>query len=99
MLKILILCETLYNTLIQDVNVSIKTIANLNNQIYNAIEKIETSTNEQRVANEEASKTIVYISDAAQNLTDIITTLSQISRSIEDIAGSLNTLTQAMIQS
>lgn len=87
------------NTLIQDVNVSIKTIANLNNQIYNAIEKIETSTNEQRVANEEASKTIVYISDAAQNLTDIITTLSQISRSIEDIAGSLNTLTQAMIQS
>ncbi len=87
------------NTLIQDVNVSIKTIANLNNQIYNAIEKIETSTNEQRVANEEASKTIVYISDSAQNLTDIITTLSQISRSIEEIAGSLNTLTQAMIQS
>jgi methyl-accepting chemotaxis protein len=84
------------NTLIQDVNVSIKAIANLNTQIYNAIETIETSTSEQRIANEEASKTIVYVSDAAQNLTDIVNTVSNVASSIKDIAQNLYTLVQAM---
>ncbi len=84
------------NTLIQDVNVSIRAIANLNTQIYNAIETIETSTSEQRIANEEASKTIVYVSDAAQNLTDIVNTVSNVASAIKDIAQNLYTLVQAM---
>ncbi|MEW6527065.1 MAG: methyl-accepting chemotaxis protein [Spirochaetota bacterium] len=84
------------NTLIQDVNVSIRAIANLNTQIYNAIETIETSTSEQRIANEEASKTIVYVSDAAQNLTDIVNTVSNVASTIKDIAQNLYTLVQAM---
>ncbi len=84
------------NTLIQDVNVSIRAIANLNTQIYNAIETIETSTSEQRIANEEASKTIVYVSESAQNLTDIVNTVSNVSTTIKDIAQNLYTLVQAM---
>ncbi|MCX8125341.1 MAG: methyl-accepting chemotaxis protein [Spirochaetes bacterium] len=84
------------NALIQDVNVSIKAIANLNTQIYNAIETIETSTSEQRIANEEASKTIVYVSESAQNLTDIVNTVSNVASSIKDIAQNLYILVQAM---
>ncbi len=84
------------NTLIQDVNISIKAIANLNTQIYNAIETIETSTSEQRIANEEASKTILYVSDAAQNLTDIVETVSSVSSAIKDISQNLYNLVQAM---
>lgn len=84
------------NTLIQDVNVSIKAIANLNTQIYNAIETIEKSTSEQRIANEEASKTIVYVSDAAQNLTEIVHTLSNVSLAIKQIAENLHTVSKTM---
>lgn len=84
------------NTLIQDVNVSIKAVANLNIQIYAAIEKIESSTSEQRVANEEASKTIVYVSDSAQNLTDIVHSVSNVTAAIKDIAHKLSMLTRSM---
>ncbi len=77
--------------LIIDVNNSIKIITNLNEKIYESTQTIDISTSEQKIANDESSKTILYVTESAQELNDII-------NNVAEAAGTINNLSDKLIQ-
>ncbi|HMB19667.1 MAG TPA: methyl-accepting chemotaxis protein [Spirochaetota bacterium] len=83
--------------LIIDVNNSIKIITNLNEKIYESTHTIDVSTNEQKVANDESSKTILYVTESAQELNNIMNDVAQAARTINELSDELADLVHAML--
>lgn len=77
---------------INDIDVTIKTIRNLNERVHNFSRMIEESTSEQKIATESSSQTA---SDIAQNAGQIVTIAHKISESskiLNGLAENLHTL-------
>lgn len=63
--------------LIDDIGLTIKSITNLNQKIYDSSKTIDATTNEQKKATDESSKTINSISNSAQDLVSISQTIRE----------------------
>ncbi|MFW5771272.1 MAG: methyl-accepting chemotaxis protein [Spirochaetota bacterium] len=83
--------------LIIDVNNSIKIITNLNEKIYESTHTIDVSTNEQKIANDESSKTILYVTESAQELNNIMNDVAHAARTINELSDELAGLVQSML--
>ena len=83
--------------LISDIGVTIKTIKNLNLRIHDSSKTIENSTNEQKIATAESSRTIMDIATSAQDLVRISTDISGSSKLIGDISLKLDNLASEMV--
>jgi len=81
---------------IDDIGTTIKTVKSLNVRIHESSKTIENSTNEQRIATGESSRTVMDIATSAQDLVRISMEISESSRTIGEISGELNELTQKM---
>ncbi len=82
---------------IDDIGTTIKTIKNLNLRIHDSGKVIENSTNEQRIATGESSKTVMDITTSAQDLVHISMKISESSKAIGRISGELDQLTHKMV--
>ncbi len=88
---------TQVGNLISDIGVTIKTIKNLNVKIHDSSRIIENSTNEQRIATDESSKTTLDISEAAQELVVVAKTISDSTIVIKKIADELSRIANKMV--
>ncbi len=84
--------------LISDIDVTIKTIRNLNTKIHDSSKTIENATSEQKLATDESSQTTADIARTAQDIVNISTKLSDSTREIESLIKQLDTLGSGMIQ-
>lgn len=82
---------------IEDIGTTIKTIKNLNVRLHDSSKVIENSTNEQRLATGESSKTVVDITASAQDLVHISMEISESSKAIGGISNELDQLTHEMV--
>lgn len=82
---------------IADIDVTIKTIRNLNDRVHNFSRSIETSTSEQKLATEESSKTTSDISVQAGEIVNISRRISESTRILNDIAEGLRGMTGEII--
>ena len=82
---------------INDIGITIKTITSLNVRIHDSSKTIENSTNEQKVATGESSKTVMDIASSAQDLVKISTEISDFSKEINKISIELEDLTLKMV--
>jgi methyl-accepting chemotaxis protein len=82
---------------IDDIGITIKTIKSLNVRIHDSSKTIENSTNEQRIATGESSRTVMDIATSAQDLVRISLEISESSKAIGEISGELDELTQKMV--
>ncbi len=88
---------TQVGNLINDIGVTIKTIKNLNVKIHDSSKVIENSTNEQRIATDESSKTTLDISESAQELVIVAKNISDSTRTINEIADELSRISNKMV--
>jgi methyl-accepting chemotaxis protein len=84
--------------LIDDIGLTIKSITNLNQKIYDSSKTIDSTTNEQKEATEESSKTINNISNSAQELVTISQTIREAIGKIREQADHLRGLANDLIK-
>ncbi len=74
---------------INDIDLTIKTIRNLNDRVHNFSRMIETSTSEQKQATENSSRTASNIAENAGQIVNISHTISDSSRTLNELAENL----------
>jgi methyl-accepting chemotaxis protein len=79
------------------VNNSIKTIIDLSKKIYKSTQTIDMSTNEQKIAHEEATSTITYISESAMGLNSVINRVAETAQTINGLSDDLSGLIDQMV--
>ena len=77
---------------ISDIDVTIKTIRNLNERVHNFSRDIESSTAEQKHATEDSSRTAFNIAENAEKIVTISRTISESSRTLNELAENLRSL-------
>jgi methyl-accepting chemotaxis protein len=82
--------------LIGDIDMTIKTIRNLNTKVYDTSKIIENSTTEQRIATNESSNTTYDVARKAQQIVEISMKISASSKIIHDLTDELEALTRGM---
>ncbi len=83
--------------LIGDIDVTIKTIKNLNVKIHESSKTIENATAEQKIATDESSQTTADIAKTAQEIVNISTQISQSAKTINSLTAELSGLTESMV--
>ena len=84
--------------LISDIDLTIKTIKNLNIKIRDSGKAIENSTHEQKIATDESTKTTFEIATKSQGLVTIASNLAQGTRTINDLTAELDRVVNEMIK-
>lgn len=82
---------------ISDIDITIKTIRNLNERVHNFSRSIESSTAEQKLATEESSKTTNSIATQASEIVNISRRLNESTRILNEIAEGLSGMTGEII--
>lgn len=82
--------------LIADIDTTIKTIKNINNQVHESSKSIENSTSEQKKETEESSKTTSEIAEQAQEIVTISTKISDSTKIINNLASDLDNITKTI---
>lgn len=77
---------------ITDIDITIKTIRNLNERVHNFSRIIETSTSEQKAATENSSQTATDIAQNAGQIVRIAQTISDSSKTLNQLAENLRNL-------
>ncbi len=83
---------------INDIDVTIKTIKNLNERVHSSSRSIETSTSEQKLATEESSRTTADIAQKAGEIVDISRRISESTRLLNEITEGLGRMTQELTE-
>ncbi len=79
-------------TLIGDIDLTIKTIRNLNTKVHESSKTIENSTNEQKLATDESSRGTAEIAKQAQDLVNFAMRIHDSTKKINRITDELNLL-------
>ncbi len=82
---------------INDIDITIKTIRNLNERVHNFSKDIETSTSEQKIATGESSITASDIARNAGEIVNISRTISESSKLLNELADNLKAMTENII--
>ena len=83
--------------LIGDIDVTIRTIKNLNIKIHESSKTIENATAEQKIATDESSQTTADIAKTAQDIVNISTQISRSTKTINELTSELTNLTGSMV--
>ncbi len=83
--------------LIGDIDVTIKTIKNLNVKIHESSKTIENATAEQKLATNESSQTTADIAKTAQDIVNISIQISQSAKTINQLTDELTGLADSMV--
>jgi len=86
-------------TLISDIDLTIKTIKNLNIKVHDSSKTIESSTAEQKVATDESSITMADIAKRAQDVVNFSIRVAESTQEIKNITGELDRLTKEVTDS
>ncbi len=84
--------------LIGDIGLTIKTIKSLNERIHQSSRSIESSTQEQKIATEESSKTILLITGSAQEMVEIVRQVDESHAVLAKLSADLETTAQRMTE-
>ncbi len=82
---------------IGDIDVTIKTIRNLNDRVHNFSRTIEKSTNEQKISTRESSKTTSDIADQAGEIVNISRRINESTRILNELTERLKSLAGGII--
>jgi methyl-accepting chemotaxis protein len=83
--------------LIGDIDLTIKTIHNLNSKVYNSTKTIEDATGQQKIASLETTNTLATIAESAQKIVTIAKNLSTHAHDINILADKLDSMTSDMV--
>jgi len=82
---------------IQDIDLTIKTIRNLNDRVHSFSKTIEQSTNEQRISTELSSKTTSEIADQAGEIVNISRRINESTRTLNDLTEGLKSMAGGIV--
>ena len=82
--------------LISDIDMTIKTIKNLNLKIHESGKNIEHSTAEQKIATDESTRTVFDIAQKSQEIVTIAISLARSTETMNDITAELDRLIKDM---
>lgn len=82
---------------IEDIDLTIKTIRNLNDRVHNFSRTIEESTNEQKVSTEMSSKTTSEIADQAGEIVNISRRINDSTRTLNELAEGLKSMAGGIV--